>query len=355
MTFREEGCCLFLRVRPGGAGPRLPQVRSRRPKQRCLSDGPEEKNSAEKRINVEKQEFMKMVYCEVKKELGESCKVEVKAVKKNNGVAMHGLMIYTGNRNIVPTIYLDSFWEAYKSGQSFAAVVRQLLKLYREQMPGKDVDMDFFRSFDKVKERICYRLIRQKGNEELLQESPHIEFLDLALCFFYAYDGQIGEGTIRIKNAHAQRWGVKTADLVRFAEQNTARIFRWQCVSMEDIIREDPELYDAKEEIREDMKKDFSEGNSMKILTNTKRIYGAVCMLYPGVLEKLAEKEQKSLYILPSSVHEVILLPRTGIETPGDLRRMILDVNSTFVAPEEVLSDNLYYYDFVEKKVKIIY
>lgn len=306
---------------------------------------------------MEKKEFIKKVYSEVQKELGEDYRLELKEVKKNNGVVMQGLLIYSGSNNIVPTIYLDSFWDAYENGQCFAAVLRRLLRLYREETPRRDIDMNFFQFFDRVKERICYRLIRQEGNEELLRESPHVDFLDLALCFYYAYDGgQVGEGVIRIKNSHAQRWGVKTVDLVRLAEQNTARLFRWQCISMEDMISESPEFDDAEGALPEDAVHDgFLEYNPMKILTNTRRVYGAVCMLYPGVLEKLSAKEQKSFYILPSSVHEVILLPETGAEVADELREMISDVNRTFVAPEEVLSDNLYYYDLKEKKVKIIY
>lgn len=289
----------------------------------------------------------------MEKELGKNYMLELKEVKKNNGVVMHGLLIHSGNGNIVPAIYLDSFWEEYRSGQSLAAVTGQLLKLYREEVPGKDIDMNFFRYFDKVKERICYRLIRQEGNEELLRESPHIEFLDLALCFYYAYEGgQISEGIIRIKNSHAQRWGVKTADLLRLAERNTTRLFGWECFPMEDVIKEISEFDDVEEMLAEDR---FFEHHPMRILTNTKRSYGAVCMAYPGVLEKLSAREQKNFYILPSSVHEVILLPDTGMESAGDLRKMILEVNSTLVAPEEVLSDNLYYYDLREKTVKIIY
>lgn len=316
-----------------------------------------EKRTVQKRgKSVEKKEFMKKVYSEVKKELGENYRLELKEVRKNNGVVMHGLLIYSGSKNIVPTIYLDSFWEAYKNGQCFAAVIGQLLKLYREEVPRRDIDMNFFQYFDKVKERICYRLIRQEGNEELLRESPHVDFLDLALCFYYAFEGgQIGEGTIRIRNSHAQRWGVKTVDLVRLAERNTARLFRWQCISMDDIIRESPEFEGAAQMLSDDAAHDgFLGYNPMKILTNAKRIYGAACMLYPGVLEKLSAREQKSFYILPSSVHEVILLPETGMEAASDLREMISDVNRSFVAPEEVLSDNLYYYDFKEKKVKIL-
>ena len=301
-------------------------------------------------------EFTKKVYGEMKKQLGEGYRLELKEVKKNNGVVMHGLLIFSGNKNVVPTIYLDSFWESYKNGQSLSGVIGQLLRLYREETPGRELDMNFFQCFDKVRERICYRLIRQKGNEELLLESPHIDFLDLALCFYYSFEGGvIGQGSIRIKNSHAQRWGVKTVELVRLAGSNTARLFPWECISMEDIIRESPD-FGAPEELMPGAGRQggFLEEHPMRILTNAKRLYGAVCMLYPGVLDMLAAREQRSFYILPSSVHEVILLPETGMEAAGDLREMVRDVNRTLVAPEEVLSDNLYYYDFKEKKVKII-
>lgn len=306
-------------------------------------------------LQVKLNEFAGKVCAAVQDELGAGYRIELKEVKKNNGVLMRGLMVFSDSVNIVPTIYLESFWDAYEDGISFAAVVRRIVKLYREEVPEKDIDMDFFRYFDRVKDRICYRLVRRGGNEELLKECPHVEFLDLAICFFYAYDGaRIGEGSILIKNAHALRWGVKTGDLMRCAETNTARLFRWESFSMEELLceREGSEPDGGTDQRAEPGKSDGA--IPMRVLTNEKRIHGAVSMIYRGVLEKLAEEAEKSFYILPSSIHEVILLADTGREEADGLKRMIREVNASHVAPEEVLSDNLYYYDFREKRVKII-
>lgn len=313
---------------------------------------------------MELNEFAGKVCAAVQIELGDGYRIELREVKKNNGVLMRGLMVFSDRVNIVPTIYLESFWEAYENGISFAAVVRRIVKLYREEVPEKNIDMDFFRYFDRVKDRICYRLVRREGNEELLEECPHVEFLDLAICFFYAYDGiRIGEGSILIKNAHALRWGVKTGDLMRCAETNTARLFRWESFSMEELLREREGLEpDRETDQRADPGKSdqWDESGkaagsmSMRVLTNEKRIHGAVSMIYRGVLERQAEELKKSFYILPSSVHEVILLADMGRETADCLKRMIREVNAAHVAPEEVLSDNLYYYDFKKKKVKIV-
>lgn len=299
-------------------------------------------------------EFAGKVCAAVQNELGADYRIELKEVRKNNGVLMRGLMVFSDRVNVVPTIYLESFWEAYENGISFAAVVRRIIKLYREEVPQKDIDMDFFRYFDRVKDRICYRLVRREGNEELLKECPHVEFLDLAICFFYAYDGtRIGEGSILIKNAHALRWGVKTGDLMRCAETNTARLFRWESFSMEELLQESGDCGFVGETDQKAAPAKIAGAVSMRVLTNEKRIHGAVSMIYRGVLEKLAEEVKKSFYILPSSIHEVILLVDTGRETAESLKQMIREVNAAHVAPEEVLSDNLYYYDFHKKKIKI--
>lgn len=300
-------------------------------------------------------EFAGKVCAAVQNELGADYRIELKEVRKNNGVLMRGLMVFSDRVNIVPTVYLESFWEAYENGISFAAVVRRIVKLYREEVPEKDIDMDFFRYFDRVKDRICYRLVRREGNEELLKECPHVEFLDLAICFFYAYDGtRIGEGSILIKNAHALRWGVRTGELMRCAETNTARLFRWESFSMEELLRENEDFEFGKETDQNAGPGKRADTVPMRVLTNEKRIHGAVSMIYRGVLEKLAEEVKKSFYILPSSIHEVILLADTGRETADGLKQMIREVNAAHVAPEEVLSDSLYYYDFHKKKVIIV-
>ena len=93
----------------------------------------------------------------------------------------------------------------------------------------------------------------------------------------------------------------------------------------------------------------------MKVLTNEKRTQGAACMLYPELLAQLAGKEERSFYIFPSSVHEVILMPDTGRGEAESFKQMIVEINDAQVAPEEVLSDSLYYYDLAEKRVKIIF
>lgn len=302
---------------------------------------------------IKMDNFAAKICAAVKEKLGYGYKVEIREVKKNNSVILHGLVISTKSQNVAPTIYLESFWESYGKGINFTEIIHRILAVYQRDVPVKKIDMDFFRSFIKVKDRICYRLINRKGNEALLEEIPHTEFLDLAVCFYYAYQGAaLGEGTILIHNSHLKMWNTTIAELYSLARDNTPRLFPWMCQSMGEVIHEIEGCMEEKEigETQEDISLGMP---PMKVLSNQKRVHGAVCIRYPGVLEEIAEKEG-NLYILPSSIHEVILLPDDGKVSAEELKKMIHEVNTTQVAPEEVLSDSLYYYNATGKEIVVV-
>ena len=299
---------------------------------------------------MEIKEFARKMCSAVEKELGEAYTVELKEVRKNNGVILQGMLIYSKTQNVIPTIYLDSFWEAYEAGIPFGAVLKKLLTVYHQDTPKKKLNMDFFYSFDEVKEKICYRLIRKAGNESLLQEIPHVDFLDLCICFFYAFqDKGFGDGSILIYHSHLKMWNTDVQALYELARENTPRLFPWECATMEAMLTEMTDIGN------EGDLEGLLHNIPMKILSNRQRIHGATCVLYPNLAEKIAEQEGGSYYILPSSIHEVIILKDTGKEDPINLKSMITDVNENMVAPEEVLSDSLYYYDSKQKKIGLIF
>lgn len=289
------------------------------------------------------REFAEKVCTAVTEELGVGYKAEVGKVRKNNGVFLYGLQITDGKQDATPVIYLEPFWEGYKSGALFVDVIRGLVDVYRESMPKGDINMEFYRHYEMVKDRICYRLVGRKENEALLKDIPHTEFLDLAVCFYYALDFDkegLGEGSILVRNAHMEAWGVSMEELFRQAQSNTPRIFPWEYIPLEKIM-----AGIMQEEGEEFIPEDLSREVPMKVLSNSRRMYGAACMLYPGVLAGIAAKEKSNLYIIPSSLHELILLPDDGVVVAEELKKMIFEVNRTQVIPEDVLSDSLYYYD----------
>ena len=299
------------------------------------------------------EEFTEKVRDAVEKGLGDGHRVEAKEVRKNNGVILHGLMVLEEGQNVAPTIYLDTFLEAYESGATFMSVLNRLLDICRMEAEKGSIDMGFFRSFEEVRDRICYRLIGKERNQEMLEEIPYIEFLDLAICFHYAYHGkELGDGTILIYNSHMEMWDTCAAELYGLARRNTRRLFPWRCMGWEVAMQELAGLGECTD--MEDVEGLEDMDLPLKVLTNSSRSHGAACILYPGVLEEEARKTGGDLFILPSSIHEVLLLPDTGNEDSGELKKMVSEVNRSYVAAEEVLSDTLYRYDRAGKRVVIV-
>lgn len=299
---------------------------------------------------MEMKEFGVKVQKALIKKFGEAYDIRLQEVRKNNGVMLLGILILAKEQNVSPTIYLNSFWEAYEKGIPFATVIERILQIYEEDTPKESVNMDFFREFGQVKGRICYRLISRKKNEELLEKIPHIEYLDMAICFYYAYQSDLlGAGSILIYNNHLDMWNTTTEELFTLAKQNTPLLFPWEVTPLADTVQ-------GMMECGEEQENDYDEfwyTLPMQVLTNECKNHGAACVLYPDLLKKLAEKMEKNFYVIPSSIHEVILLPDGGAENGGQLREIIKEVNRTQVEPEEVLSDNLYYYNRFSNQLHI--
>lgn len=284
--------------------------------------------------------------------LGAGYEIIVRKFQKNNGVYLWGVMIIAGDRNVSPTIYLEPFWKAYEKGIPMYLLIDKLIQIYKQDVPAENVDMSFFQFFEKVKDRICYKLIHAGSNEELLKKVPHMRYLDLAICFYYAYENQaLGDGSILIRNTHMDEWKTSVEELFRLAETNTRRLFLPECEPMETVLKK--LLHGPEKDILEEST-DFFPQIPMMVLGNHKRTQGAACMIYPLLLEQLAEQMQANLYILPSSIHEVILLPDIPGVIPARLKEMIAEVNATQVEPEEKLSDSLYYYNLAEHAVQIV-
>lgn len=297
---------------------------------------------------MEIKEFAVKLQSALMKKLGEDYDVQIARVPKNNGVWLHGLTIQREDRNVAPTIYMNGFLDAYNDGVPLSYLVERILDILQKDSPTGDVDMSFFHEFDKVKDRICYRIINAEKNRELLQMIPHRLYLDLAVCFFYSYQGdELGHGSILIYNSHMELWQTSLEELWELAKVNTPMLFPWESNSMESVVKE---LLEKKQEEDEFL---WEHLVPMYVLSNRERLYGASCVLYPQVLEQLAEELQADLFILPSSIHEIILLPDNHQDSPEQLQHMIQEINETQVEPEDVLSDNLYYYDRNARKMRL--
>ncbi|MBE5865083.1 MAG: hypothetical protein E7292_02565 [Lachnospiraceae bacterium] len=299
-------------------------------------------NRKKETICTDIRRFAEVVCKAVSEELGGDSQVKLQEVIKNNGVVLQGLIILNGRSNLSPTIYLNPFLEAYENDIPLADIVARILDIYNRDLPTESVNMNFFRDFEKVKDRICYRVISRERNRSLLERIPHIDFLDLSICFFYSYeDVTLGDGSILIYNNHMDIWRCNVEKLLDCAKVNTPRIYVKDIINMGELLEE---LSSGMQEAVE---------LPMYVMSNKQRTFGAATILYPDALGAIGKMFKENFYILPSSIHEIILLPEHAASPVDIMRDMVKDINFTQVAPEEVLSDNVYFYDRLANHVRI--
>ncbi len=290
------------------------------------------------------KEFTRQAVTEIQERMGETVEIRLTEVVKNNNITLTGIMIVKKNSNVSPTIYLESFYEKHRRGESIKQIAKEIVALYEKQVGPVQMDMDFFTSYEMVRNNICHKLVHYEMNKEQLKQLPHIRWNDLAVIFYYDLgESMIGKATITIRNEHMEMWGISTEELYRTAQQN--------------MKRKRPELLiPIKDMLEEIMKKHLSEEYRVPlyVLTNKDKMYGASALLYSGQLKILAEKLQSDLLILPSSVHEVLLLEDDREQDYAFYREMVREVNGSQVEPDEVLSENIYRYDRVKESIEEI-
>lgn len=302
---------------------------------------------------MEFMNFTTLVREEVERRTGDNYRVRLNDVRKNNGVVLRGLTVMQDDSNISPTIYLNNYYEEYANGRAtLVNVVNDVMDTYHRNKVNQSVDMRYFLNYESVQQRIIYKLVNTEKNRELLEDVPHIEFLDLSIVFqCMVAQEEFGTASILIHNVHMKLWDVSVENLYQAAKENTQRLQEYEIKSMADVLCEimredDPENTDS-----EDLAEEFPDSVPMYVLSNKNRVEGAVCILYPDLVRDFAEAIGSSFYIIPSSVHEVLLLPAGHDGESEEIKSMIREINDTQVSTEEILSYSLYFYDREERKI----
>ena len=312
-------------------------------------------------------QFIIKVKEDLQERLGAEVTVETISVPKNNGIMMQGIAIRRPDEKVVPTIYMERFYVDYLEGRDMEDILEDFLEIYEEQGEIETPDVDFYKDYERVKTRLALKLVNREKNKKMLEEMPHRDFLDMAVIFYCLVDSPLaGTAAILIKESHMKNWGISAEDLYEDALTNAERMLPGTIRTMEEllsrmVLEDEIPVWEWREEKQEGFPKlegvavesPSASGIPLLVLTNNRRYLGAACILYRGILEKFAKKLGENLFILPSSVHEVILLPETKVNSSKNLLRMVIEVNRTQLAPEEVLSDTVYYYDRESGEISI--
>ena len=285
-------------------------------------------------------EFLQTIETEITARLDDTFKLQIHPVEKNNGKIYDGLVIINPSFNIAPTIYLNPYYHWYLDGVSMDCILDAILSTYNEVRPTEDFDISFCSDFAKAKDRIVMQLISYDKNQKKLADIPYIKYLDFAIIFQIYTEVSFPEyGTITITNELIQKWDVNLETLIRAVLKNTPSIMPYSVLNMAEYIKSKCPEY-AK--LLTDM---TAEEIPIYILTNQRKINGATSLLYPGMLSSLSQKLGGNLLLIPSSIHEFLVMPlNSGVETCG-LNEFIREVNATQLTDEEVLGERYYIYD----------
>ena len=290
------------------------------------------------------KEFTEKVKKGLEELADENTEVVVEERLKNNGLKLTGISMLQKGETVSPVVYLEPHYQRYMDGDCMITEavedVAELLKDY-SQTADIEAEVEGFENWNRIRPRVFAKLINAEMNRELLQRVPHRMFMDLAVVYYVKVKEFMGggAGTILASNQHLQIWGVDENGMYETALAN-----------MED---EGVSIQGMDEILGEMKNSPVQELCGMYVLTNRSKLFGASELLRLDTLREIAGKLQDNLMILPSSLHEVIILPEKEAPPEREAAEMVKAVNDSELAPDEILSDHVYRFDRGREEIYI--
>lgn len=281
------------------------------------------------------EEFKEGAMKKLQDRLGSGYEFNFARVPKNNGIVLDGLFVRKKGSDAGPMVYLEHYYGRFQAGEAFESLMEEIAHICRQGLPRMQTELSFLNDFSKVKDKIVYSLICSNTNKELLEDVPSVPYLDLSIVFYvYLEDSRFGQVRALIHNCNMDKWGTTTDELYFLARHNTPRLLPLGLMTLKPVFKDT-----AVDALLPEHKK-----APMYVLSNVVGLYGAAALLYPGALKAVADKIGKDLVILPSRIHEVILIPYDEETVPEEMDRMVYSVNRERVPLEDRLSDHAYLY-----------
>lgn len=306
-----------------------------------------------------KQEFIKHVEEEIGSylpDLPDGHSIHIEEVKQNNGTSYTGLIISVPDSNISPVIHLDDFMDMYEDADDMSGILHIIAEQYmkhREHRMGENYLKDIT-DYGQAKHKLFTKVVNTEMNAEFLEGKPSRQFGDLSMVAalrLYSIDG--GTANVNVTENLLKLWGIDADTLMEQAIVTDLINNPYKIESMVNIIKS-MMGEEVAEEMEEELFSNPEGGIKMYVLTDKEKTNGARYLLYPDMLERVGEHFGADYMIIPSSVHEVIIVPiDMGITYEG-LQNMVQEVNATSVEEKDILSDHPYVYDRESKELSYI-
>lgn len=294
--------------------------------------------------------FIEMMKEQVQKHLGKDYEVQITTNPKLNGTEKTGLSIRKTQepQQVVPIIYLEECFERYLQEKEFSECVEEICVVYKHQQEneGKIIaeleSIENMNRWEKVQKKVYPMLVSAKENEDLKETYFYQEYLDF-LVLYVIRVMEVGIGSIKITKQMVKSWKVSEYEIHRQAVENLKsdgyRVRNLNSVVKENLLA-----------ITEDAEEEIEESEPMYVLTNQIKYFGAAgIFLCAEMFQEIVGKQ--NFYILPSSVHELILVVDCGEYEMEALSDMVKEVNEGQLTANEILSDHAYYFDWKTEQI----
>ena len=297
---------------------------------------------------MEIKEYAEAIAENIKNNHPEFDDIIINTVRKNNNVILHAVIIKNKDSNISPTIYVDPF---YNENKSIEEAAEEVLEIYNNN---KDIDFSFnekdIMHFDNVKDKIIAKVYGKKKNEDELDRCPYAQFGDLIVNFFILVNkGDDNYATIKINNKLMIQWNVTLTTIMEYAYKNTPNLMPVKIMPMFEVLKALMPTDIDNETAEQIIGMDDKDDSYMYIISNDTKCNGAFYITDKNALNQMADICGDSFYILPSSIHELIAVPARKLEGNGsneeNLLAMVTEVNATQLSEDEILSNNVYFYN----------
>jgi len=278
--------------------------------------------------------------------------VELQSIVKPNDMKYEAIIISKDSKICAPAVYLEDFYDMFLNGAAVEEIADFILDFNEKCRSVPQMEYFDYYNWEDIKDTVTARVLNYAANEEYLKGAVYERYLDLAIVF---YNTIINESrdvfSSKISVEQLENWGLSREYLQRTAMDNTKRLFGVYIQEVSEVFKDmlgregqmnDPEIMNAL---------DDSERAPMYVVSNTARCHGSVVMFMNDVLEGIADNLEDDLYIIPSSIHEVMAIPVHARLKKDDVDDMIRDINLNLLEPQDILANHVYIYSREMKKI----
>ncbi len=277
---------------------------------------------------------------------GREVDVETRTVDKMNET-YEALTVKPEDGIVGVNINATVLYNDYENGRSYEEIVTGATNVAAEALQNQpSFDIESFKDYDKMKGTLAMEVVSKDRNAEILETVPHKDMEDMAVVYrFVLGDTAAGTGTILVTNQMLDNYGITAEQLHADAMKNAPEIRPMEIKGMGEVLAQQMGVEDL-EMLGLNIP---PEQEQMFVASVEGNVHGAGVLAYEDFMDKASERVGGDFYILPSSVHEVLIIPDNGNFDLKSLENMVKEVNATTVDPVDKLTDSVYHYDSKNK------